>query len=62
MSLGGRVADVVDLRTIGDNIDYPFLSGLSRFVHSVVAVHKGILPLISKEVLEITYLAKFGYL
>ncbi len=59
MSLGDRVADAADLQTTGDDIDYPLWSGLNKFVHTVVAVGYCILPLIYKEVLDVTSLEKF---
>ena len=62
MSPGSGVADVADLRTACDDVDYPFWSRLNGFVRSIVAISKGILPLICKEVLEITFLKELGYL
>ena len=62
MSPRGGVADAADLEIIGDDVDYPFWSRFSGFIHLVVMVSEGILPLVDEEVLEVTSLEEFGYL
>ena len=62
MSPGNRIADAANLRTASDNVDYPFQSGLRGFIHSVFAIRDGVLPLISKEILEMTSFEELSYL
>ena len=62
MSHGEVVADVADLRTTGDDVDYPFWSGLSGFVRLVITVRDGVLPFICKEVSEMASFEELSYL
>ena len=62
MSPGGRVADAANLQTAGDEVDHPLRSRLNGFIYLIIAGSDGILPLICKEVLQVTPLEKLSHL